>query len=111
MSLCFTVDHCTFLDRNHFYICYCLVHWVRFPGGLAVKNPPASAGDATFDPWVGEIPWRRKWPPTPVFLPGKSYGERSRASYSPRGCKRVGHSLATEQQKQHQENHGWCFLS
>ena len=24
-----------------------------------------------FDPWVGKIPWRRKWYPTPVFLPGK----------------------------------------
>ena len=30
-----------------------------------------------FDPWVGKIPWRRKWQPTPVFLPGKSYGKRS----------------------------------
>ena len=36
-----------------------------------VKNPPANAGDR-FDPWVGEIPWRRKRQPTPVFLPGKS---------------------------------------
>ena len=26
-----------------------------------------------FDPWVGKIPWRRKWQPTPVFLPGKSH--------------------------------------
>ena len=30
-----------------------------------------------FDPWVGKIPWRRKWQPTPVFLPGKSHGQRS----------------------------------
>ena len=27
-----------------------------------------------FDPWVGKIPWRRRWQPTPVFLPGKSRG-------------------------------------
>ena len=27
-------------------------------------------------PWVGKIPWRRKWKPTPVFLPEKSYGQR-----------------------------------
>ena len=40
-----------------------------FPGGSVVKNPPANAGD-TFDTWVGKIPWRRKWQPTPVFLPG-----------------------------------------
>jgi len=36
-----------------------------------------------FDPWVGKIPWRRAWPPsTPVFLPGKSYAQRSLVGYS-----------------------------
>ena len=30
-----------------------------------------------FDPWVGKIPWKRKWQPTPVLLPGKSHGRRS----------------------------------
>ena len=38
-----------------------------------------------FDHWVGMNPWRRKWQPTPVFLPGKSHGQRSLASYSPGG--------------------------
>ena len=34
-----------------------------FPGGSAVKNPPANTGDLRrgFDPWVGQIPWRKKW--------------------------------------------------
>ena len=36
-----------------------------------------------FDPWVEKIPWRRKWQPTKVFLPGKSRGQRSVAVYSP----------------------------
>ena len=36
-----------------------------------------------FDPWVWKIPWRRKWQPTPVFLPGESYGQRSLEGYSP----------------------------
>ena len=36
-----------------------------------------------FDPWVGKIPWRRKWQPTPVFLPGESHRERSLGVYSP----------------------------
>ena len=36
-----------------------------------------------FDPWVEKIPWRRKWQPTPVFLPGESHGQRSLAGYSP----------------------------
>ena len=45
-----------------------------------------------FDPWVRKILWRRKWQPTPVFLPGKSQGQRSLAGYSPRGCERVEHN-------------------
>ena len=36
-----------------------------------VKNPPAM-WETWFDPWVGNIPWRRAWQPTPVFLPGES---------------------------------------
>ena len=40
-----------------------------------------------FDPWVGKIPWRRAWQPTPVFLPGKSHRQGSLVVYSPRGCK------------------------
>ena len=39
-----------------------------------------------FNPWVKKIPWSRKWQPTPVFLPGKFYGQRSRAGYSSQGC-------------------------
>ena len=37
-----------------------------------------------FDPWVGKIPWRREWQPTPVFVPGKSHGQRRLAGYSSR---------------------------
>ena len=36
-----------------------------------------------FDPWVGKIPQRRKWQPTPIFLRGKSHGQRSLEGYSP----------------------------
>ena len=35
-----------------------------------------------FDPWVGKIPWRREWVPTPVFLPGESLGQRGVEDYS-----------------------------
>ena len=41
------------------------------------------------NPWVGKIPWRRKWQPTPVFLPGESHGQRSPAGYSPWDCKEL----------------------
>ena len=40
-----------------------------------------------FDPWVRKILWRRKWQPTPVFLPGESHGQRSLVGYSPWGRK------------------------
>ena len=36
-----------------------------------------------FGPWVREIPWRRDWLPTPVFLPGECQGQRNLAGYSP----------------------------
>ena len=42
-----------------------------------------------FDPWVGKIPWRRKWQPTPVFLPGESHERRSLVGYGPRGRKEL----------------------
>ena len=48
-----------------------------------------------FDPWVGKGPWRRKWQPTLVFLPGKSHIERILGDCSPR---RQRHNLATKQQ-------------
>ena len=54
-----------------------------------------------FDPCVGRILWRKKWQPTPVFLPGKSHGQRILLGYSPRGHKRVGHKLETKQQQQY----------
>ena len=46
-----------------------------------VKSLPAMQQKG-FDPWVRKIPWRRKWQPTPVFLPGKSHGWRSLVGYS-----------------------------
>ena len=60
-----------------------------YPGGSVVKNhlPIQESWRATFSPWVGKIPWRRKWQPTPVFLPGKFHGQRSLAGYSPWGHK------------------------
>ena len=40
-----------------------------------------------FDPWVGKIPWRRAWQPTPVYLPGESHGQRSLEGYRTWGHK------------------------
>ena len=63
-----------------------------FPGGSAVKNPPAMR-EARVDPWVSNIPQRREWQPTPAFFSGKSRGPRSPQSM---GSQRVGHDLATK---------------
>ena len=57
--------------------------------------------EAQFDPWVGKLLWKRKWQPTPVFLPGESQGRGSLV-----GCRLWGRTEsdmteATEQQKLH----------
>ena len=71
---------------------------VGFPGDSVVHNSPALQ-ETGLIPGSGRFPWRRKWQPTSVFLPGKSHGQRSQVDYSPWGLKRVGHDLATKQQQ------------
>ena len=55
------------------------------PGGQTVKNP--TAVQETRVQSLGKIPWRRKWQPTPVFLPGESHGQISLVAYLPWSCK------------------------
>ena len=57
-----------------------------FPGCASDKEPPCQCRRhkrCRFDSWVRKIPWSGKWQPTPVFLPGKSHGQRSLVGYSP----------------------------
>ena len=58
---------------------------------LVVKNPPANAGGkGDMVQFLGrEDPWRRKWQPTPVFLPGESHEQRNLVGYSPWCCKEL----------------------
>ena len=60
-----------------------------FSGGSVVKNPPANAGDSGSIPGLGRSPWRKKGQLTPVFLPGKSEGQRSLVGYCPWGFKEL----------------------
>ena len=72
-----------------------------------VMNPLANAGgarDHEFDPWVGKIPWRRKCQHTPVFLPGKSHGQRGMAGW---GCKE---SDMTEHTCTHTHTHAYMYI-
>ena len=65
---------------------YCVSRWAS-PEAQMVKNPPANRGDPSSIPGLGRVPWRRKWQPTPVFLPGEAHGQRSLEGYSPWGHK------------------------
>ena len=58
------------------------------PLALVVKNPRANARDMRcgFSPWVGKIPWRRAWQPTPVFLLENAHGQGSLVGYCPYSC-------------------------
>ena len=50
--------------KNITFLCCCSL---GFPGGAIGKESTCNTGDPGFDPWVGKIPWRRKWQPAPVF--------------------------------------------
>ena len=54
-----------------------------------------------FNPWDRKIPWRRKWQPSPVFLPEKSHGQRSLAGYSPWGHKESDMTEHTHKKRVH----------
>ena len=61
-----------------------------FPGGRVVKESLKETWIWSLDwedPWVGKIPWSRKWQPTPVFLSGELHGQRSLEGYSSWSCK------------------------
>ena len=55
------------------------------PWWLSGKESTCQCRRNGLDPWVRKIPWKRKWQPTPLILPGKSYGQRSLGGYSSSG--------------------------
>ena len=88
-SLKWTTSHCD--NKTHRGV----------PGGSGVKNLLASAEDLRlrFHPWVGEIPWRKAWQSSPVFLPEESHGQRSLVDCSPWRRKESDTTKATEHLK------------
>ena len=68
-----------------------------FPRDHSGKESNLQCRRPDFNRWVRKILCRRKWQPTPIFLPEKSHGQRSLAGYSPWGHKRVRHDLAKQQ--------------
>ena len=58
-------------------------HLEGLPWWLRRYESNCSEGKPGFNPCVGNIPWRRKWQPTPISLPGRFHGQGSLAGYSP----------------------------
>ena len=77
----------------------CPLHWEHAPGPAAKpsglprwlrqQRMCLQCRRPRFDPWVGKVPWGRKWQPTPAFLPGESHGQRRLLGDSPRGHKEL----------------------
>ena len=109
----FSHHHSAFLDVAiatrglHYRICVCRgkkLYWHiisptttlrELPQWLSGKESICQCRRPKFDPWVGKISWRRKWQPTPVFLPGKFHRQRILAGYSPWDHKGGEHYLVT----------------
>ena len=85
-----THTHTYYLEISISYAIFKVSPWC-----LSGKKNACQCRRQSFNPWVRKIPWSRQWQPTPVFLPGKSYGQRSLAGYRPWG-RRVRLDLATE---------------
>ena len=90
-TVCTLYPHLKGMLREALFVC--TWNWT-FTVAQTVKNLPAMQ-----ETWVQSLgredPWRRKWQPTPVILPGESHGQRSLVGYSPRGLYGVGHDWVT----------------
>ena len=78
MNLRHTHTH-TLHRQAHIHMRMC-THLPTLNTAFSGKESACQYRRGRFNPWVGKIPWRSKWQPTPVFLPGKSHGHRSLAS-------------------------------
>ena len=67
-----------------------------FPGGSDGKESACNVGDLGLVSGLGKILWRKKWQPTPVFLPGEFHRQRSLSCFSPLGCKDLNMTEVTD---------------
>ena len=87
-------QHCQPALWNEQNLFYWLCKWLQtkikagLPWWLSGKELTCQCRRYRFSSWVRTIPWRRKWQPTPVFLPGKSHEQRSLVGFSLWGCKK-----------------------
>ena len=71
------------------------------PWWLRSKESARQCRRHWFNPWVGKIPWRRKWQSTPVFLPGKSHWTEEPGGLQSMGSQRVVHEWVTKHHHHH----------
>ena len=80
------IEHLYIYNIEHLYSFIYIYVYIYSQVALVVKNPSADVDKRYgFDPWVGKMPWRRAWQPTPVFLPREFHGQTSLAGYSLQG--------------------------
>ena len=79
--------------------------YIGLPWWLSAKE--STCRRPRFILWVGKIPWKKAWQPTPILLPGESHGQRSLEGYSPRGRTE---SDMTEASKQHMDSSLFHFF-
>ena len=87
-------------QQSYWFLCNSILLFVfkKYRSSLVaqkVKNPPAM-WETWFNPWVGKIPWKRTWQPTPVFLPGESPQTEEPGRLQSMGSQRVGHNWETK---------------
>ena len=77
------------------------IPWMEEPGRLQSMGSLRVSHDGAISLSLSTFThWRRKWQPTPVFLPGESHGPRSLVGCSPWGCTESDTTEVTQQQKQ-----------
>ena len=86
--------------EGHWFAQIPTVTW-SFPGGASGKEPTCQCKRPGFDPWGGEIPWKRAGQLTSVFLPGESPWTQEPGGLQPMGSQRVGHNWATKHSTAH----------
>ena len=97
---CHALLHGIFLTQESNPHLFCLLHWQVGYLPLAPPGKPANAEDTSSISGLERFPWRRKWQPTPEFLPGKSNGQRSLVGYIVHGSQRVRHNWVIKEQQQ-----------
>ena len=97
------------IRQSDIYVCVCVSESLYgLSNGISGKEPACQCRRCRrpiFDPWVGQVPWRRTRQPSPVFLPGESREQRSLVSYSPWGCKESDTTKTAKHTQTHTHTH------